>query len=141
MKTTTPLLVGTLLLGFLGVRFSFFTSVSNEDAAGLAAVVAAADPDNLPPPPPALPPWESAFVVVDGDPADADGILPVRGLHDLYKTERFRLAAAFQGRERARLAWESWLKANPPQPKHHVLYHSAVQPKKIQPQRLQGGPR
>jgi hypothetical protein len=124
-----------------GLRFSFFMPVTNQDTVRLKARMEAAGGQYVPPQPPDLPPWEPAFVLVEGDPTDADGILPVKGLHDLYKIERFRLAAAFQGRERARLAQATWLKANPPSPKHYVLYHYAVQPAKIHPQRLEGGPR
>lgn len=121
-----------------GVRFSFDMPVINRDTVRLKALFEAKGRQYVPPQPPELPEWEPAFVLVEGNPDDADGILPVKGLHDLYKIERFRLAAAFQGRERARTAREAWLKANPPQPKNPVLYHYPIQPEKIHPQRLQG---
>lgn len=119
-----------------GIRYSFFMPVGNVDSARLKTRMEAAGRQFDPLQTPELPQWEPTFVLVEGDPTDVEGILPVKGLHDLYQTERFRLAAAFQGRERARLARESWLKANPPQPKHHVLYHYAVQPKKNNPPTL-----
>jgi hypothetical protein len=124
-----------------GVRYSFFMPVFNQDTVRLKARMAAAGREYVPPQPPDLPLWEPAFVLVEGDPADAYGILPIKGLHDLYKIERFRLAAAFQSRLRASVAREGWLKANPPAPQHPVLYHYAVQPEKSYPQRVEGGPR
>lgn len=43
-------------------------------------------------------------------------LVPILSLHKLYEKEALRLAAAHAGRERARLAKEAEILANPPQP-------------------------
>ncbi len=46
-----------------------------------------------------------------------DEIVVIQSLHDIYNNELERLRTAYEGRERARLEREEYLKANPPQPK------------------------
>lgn len=62
----------------------------------------------------------AAFEIISGNP-DPETLASIQSLHDLYNTEYDRLLTAFQGRERARLAREAWLKAHPPQPKDIVI--------------------
>ena len=124
-----------------GTRYMLFLSVGNQDTARLSARMEAAGRVYVPPQIPELSTAEPAFVVVEGDPDDTEGIQPITAIHDYYKAERFRLAAAWQQREQDRLAHAAWLKANPPPPVHRVLRHYAVQPEKNVPQRLLGGER
>ena len=48
-------------------------------------------------------------------------MVSIQSLHDLYNSEYARLKTALEGRERARIEREAYLKANPPQPKDIVL--------------------
>jgi hypothetical protein len=45
----------------------------------------------------------------------------IQSLHDIYNSELERLRTAYEGRERARIEREEYLKANPPQPKDITL--------------------
>ena len=69
---------------------------------------------------PAFPEGPATFTIV-GTPPDAETLVPIQSLHDLYNSEFNRLKSAWEGRERARIEREAWLKANPPQPKNIVL--------------------
>lgn len=62
----------------------------------------------------------ATFKVTKGQPA-AEDLVAIQSLHDLYNTEYSRLLAAWQGRERARIEREAYLKAHPPQPKDITL--------------------
>ena len=70
---------------------------------------------------PELPVDQPGYVVTEGDPADAEGMAVMDGLHALYAKEKERLAAAYEGREQARIEREAYLKANPPKPKDLIL--------------------
>lgn len=45
----------------------------------------------------------------------------IQSLHDIYNSELERLKTAYEGRERARIEREEYLKANPPQPQDITL--------------------
>jgi len=75
---------------------------------------------NETPAPPDFPPGKTSFQIIGGAPAP-DVLIPIQTLHDLYHSEFGRLKAAYEGRERARIAREEYLKANPPQPKDITL--------------------
>ncbi len=70
--------------------------------------------------PPAFPDGKASFEIIGALPA-AEDLAPIQALHDLYNNEHARLKSAFEGRERARLEREAYLKANPPQPKDITL--------------------
>lgn len=63
---------------------------------------------------------KATFQVI-GELPDAENLVVVQSLHDLYNSEYERLRTAYEGRERARLDREEFLKANPPQPKDITL--------------------
>jgi hypothetical protein len=72
---------------------------------------------------PALPDFSddiASFQIAGKQPA-AEDIAPIQALHDLYNSELERLRTAFEGREKARIEHEAYLKANPPQPKNITL--------------------
>ena len=75
-----------------------------------------------PPEIPTLPEGKATYVVTGGTP-NTETLASIQSLHDLYNNEHTRLLAAFQGRERARLATGAELKAHPPKPKDIVLNH------------------
>ena len=81
---------------------------------------------------PGLPVGQPAYVVTKGDPADADGLALMDGLHALYAKEKDRLIAAYESREQARIEREAYLKANPPKPKDLILHY--WRGKRTQPQ-------
>lgn len=58
--------------------------------------------------------------IIGETPAAAD-IAPLQSLHEIYNSELAQLKTAYQGRERARIEHEAYLKANPPQPKDITL--------------------
>jgi hypothetical protein len=70
--------------------------------------------------PPTFPEGKAGFEII-GTPLTAEDLAPIQALHDLYNSEHARLKSAFEGRERARLEREAYLKAHPPQPKDITL--------------------
>jgi hypothetical protein len=64
---------------------------------------------------------EATWQIIGNPPADPADLVPIQSLHDLYNREHDRLLTAYQGRERARIAREADLLANPPKPKNITL--------------------
>lgn len=81
---------------------------------------------------PELPGDQPAYVLTKGDPADAEGLALMDGLHALYAKEKDILIAAYESREQARVEREADIKANPPKPKDLILHY--WHGKRIQPQ-------
>jgi hypothetical protein len=79
--------------------------------------------------PPTFPEGKAAFEII-GTPLTADELAPIQALHDLYNSEHARLKSAFEGRERARLEREAYLKSHPPQPQDITLnyWHTERKP-------------
>ena len=69
---------------------------------------------------PKFPVGKATFVISSGNPTPQT-LASIQSLHDLYNNEHARLAAAYEGRQRAQLQHEAYLKANPPQPKDITL--------------------
>lgn len=69
---------------------------------------------------PNLPEGKATFQITGNQPA-AEKFVVIQSLHDLYNNEYERLKTAYEGRERARIEREAYLKANPPQPKDITL--------------------
>ena len=103
---------GTTHSMLMGWGYADLESMSNLRAARLKAYGATA--------PPTFPEGKATFEII-GEPLAAEDLAPIQALHDLYNNEYARLKSAFEGRERARLAQEAYLKANPPQPKNITL--------------------
>ncbi len=72
------------------------------------------------PPLPTLVEGKASFSITSGKPTE-ETLAAVQSLHDLYTNEYPRLKAAYEGREKARIAEEAELKANPPKTKDLVL--------------------
>jgi hypothetical protein len=68
---------------------------------------------------------KATFQVV-GDAPAAGELVAIQSLHDLYNDEYQRLKTAHEGRERARIEREEYLKAHPPQPKDITLNYWRV---------------
>lgn len=65
---------------------------------------------------------------ITGDHQPAAGeLIVIQSLHEVYNSELERLRTAYEGRERARIEREAYLKANPPQPKDITLNYWRVQ--------------
>jgi hypothetical protein len=75
---------------------------------------------------PAFPDGPATFAIVGEQPAD-EILVSIQSLHDLYNSEYARLKTAMEGRERARIEREAYLKANPPQPKDITLNYWRVE--------------
>lgn len=63
---------------------------------------------------------KATFQIVGKQPS-AEDLVAIQSLHDIYNSEFERLKTAYEGRERARLEQEVYLKANPPQAKNITL--------------------
>ena len=86
----------------------------------LADLLASSNQENSGPALPVFPDGPATFII-DGEQPDAETLVPIQSLHDLYNSEYARLKTAWEGRERERIEREAWLKAHPPQPKNIVL--------------------
>ncbi len=106
--------------------FALFLGVGNLNSASLPAH----SPFRIPPDLPAGPP---VFRVIQGDPNDAEALLPVAALHEIHANESARLRQARILREQRKREREAELLANPPVPEGIVLYHWKVQPAKSIP--------
>jgi hypothetical protein len=62
-----------------------------------------------------------AFVITGGDTTDKESMDLSQGMHDLYRVEGARMAAAYQAREIAYEARKAYLLANPPVPKDVMI--------------------
>lgn len=108
--------------GWSNVDFNHFTGISTflgTDGAhhtymmgiGTEQVASEAAPDF---------PTEAPTFIPDGK-VPAEALIPIDSLHKIYAKDGAKLAAAHAGRERARLAKEADLLANPPQPKDLII--------------------
>jgi hypothetical protein len=70
---------------------------------------------------PEFPDGNAAFEITDDTEPTAEEMAVIQSLHDIYNSELARLRTAYDGRERARIEREEYLKANPPQPKDITL--------------------
>jgi len=64
---------------------------------------------------------KATFEVIGDTEPTAEELVVIQSLHDIYNSELERLKTAYEGRERARIEREEYLKANPPQPKDITL--------------------
>ncbi len=94
------------LLGTDGNQHSFFMGIGTEE---IPAENAPAFNTNSP-----------TFIPDQAD-IPAEALILVDSIHKIYATESEKLAAAHAGRERARVAEEAELLANPPQPKDLII--------------------
>ncbi len=107
-------------VGTDGATRNLMTMWSTVDIDRLRDLMARHGRTYVPPVIPDLPPGKAAFVIASGTPT-AENLASIQSIHDVYHNEHARLLTAYQGRERARLAQEAELKANPPRPKDIVL--------------------
>ena len=103
-----------------GDTHSIFMSWSNVDIDRMTDMFAAKGREYDAPDMPDFPEGLATFKIIGNQPA-AEDIVPIQALHDLYNNELQRLKTAYEGRERARIEREAYLKANPPQPKNITL--------------------
>ena len=107
---------------------------SVEDTVRMAAKLAARGMEYQAPAIPVFPAGPATFSFVGAQP-DAETLVAIQSLHDVYNSEYARLKTAYEGRERARIAHDAWLKANPPQPKNITLNYWRTE----KPASAQGG--
>lgn len=62
-----------------------------------------------------------AIFEIEGDQPETEDLVIIQSLHDIYNNEFAQLRTAFEGRERARIEQEAYLKANPPRPQDITL--------------------
>jgi hypothetical protein len=70
---------------------------------------------------PAFPEDKASFAITGDHQPDREALVAIESLHDLYNSGIENLRSAYEGRERARIEREEYLKANPPQPKDITL--------------------
>jgi hypothetical protein len=75
---------------------------------------------------PNFPQGKATFQVI-GRPPATEELAPIQALHDIYNSQFVRLKCAYEGREKARIERESYLRANPPKPKNITLNYWRVQ--------------
>ena len=105
-----------------GRQYALIMSHSNMDIDRWSEFMERHGKEYIAPPVPELPAGDATFVVTDGTPPE-DALAPVIALHQLYNKDWEKLKAAYEGRERARLEREEFLRANPPRPKNIVIRH------------------
>lgn len=93
----------------------------NEDVDRMAEIYAAAGLEYDSPAPPDFPEGKATFQIIGDTEPTAEERVVIQSLLDIYNSELERLRTAFEGRERARIEREEYLKANPPQPKDITL--------------------
>jgi hypothetical protein len=87
----------------------------------LADLYATKGREYTPPEMPEFTEGKATFQVTGDCKPSAEDLAAIQSLHDLYNSEHARLLTAWQGREKARLEQEAYLKAHPPQPKDITL--------------------
>ncbi len=97
-----------------GVQYQLMMGIGNETESQTQKRAARAGVTAASPAVPQLPTDRPAYVLIEGDAGDAESLVPLDGLHWLYQKEKARLTAAYEGRERARIGHEAYLKAHPP---------------------------
>jgi hypothetical protein len=93
---------------------------SNMDIERMAEIWSARGLEYDAPDMPEFPEGKASFQII-GEQPDVEKLAPVQALHDIYNSEYERLKTAYEGRERARIEREAYLKLNPPQPKNITL--------------------
>ena len=76
---------------------------------------------------PDFPEGKATFEITGDHQPAAEEWFVIQSLHDVYNSELERLKTAYQGRERARIEREAYLKAHPPQPKDITLNYWRVE--------------
>lgn len=69
---------------------------------------------------PDFPDGKATFKITGKQP-EAEDLMVLQSLHDIYNKEYEHLLTAYEGRERARLQQQAYLKAHPPNPKNITL--------------------
>ena len=107
-------------IGSDGKTRSIIMAWDIQEIEGLKELTSAQEGHNGLPLLPIIAEGKATFAITSGK-ATEESLAAVQSLHDLYDNEHTRLLAAYEGREKARLAQEAELKANPPKPKDIVL--------------------
>jgi len=110
-----------------GEKRSLFLMWSIQDIDRIADLFASHGREYHGPNIPAFPEGPATFTIVGEQPDDPSALVPIQSLHDLYNSEYARLKTAWDGRERARIEREAYLKAHPPQPKNITLNYWRVE--------------
>ena len=94
---------------------------SNVDLDRMAELYAAKGREYDAPDLPFFPEGKATFEIAGESQPTAEELVVIQSIHDIYNSELERLKTAYEGRERARIEREEYLKANPPQPKDITL--------------------
>ncbi len=103
-----------------GETHTIFMSWGNADLDRLTKFRAAAGQQDRAPVIPAFAQGTASFQF-EGVQPDADELIAIQSLHDLYHNNLAALTSAWQGLERARIAREAYLKAHPPKPENITI--------------------
>ena len=104
-----------------GATCSLFMMWSNQNVARMADLFTVQSREYHGPNMPDFSNGSATFSIFGKQPNNPSVLVPIQSLHDIYNSEYRRLKTAYEGRERARLQREAYLKANPPRPKNITL--------------------
>ena len=104
-----------------GATCSLFMMWSNQNVARMADLFTVQSREYHGPNMPDFSNGSATFVIFGKQPNNPSVLVPIQSLHDIYNSEYGRLKTAYEGRERARIEREAYLKANPPRPKNITL--------------------
>lgn len=109
-----------------GTDYYLFMGMGRENTAARRRLVERLGKTYTPPAIPALPPDETpAFVVTKGDAADHAATAPITALHEYFSANSATLKAQQAARERARIEYEAYIRAHPPQPQDVLIRYAA----------------
>jgi hypothetical protein len=113
-------------IGSDGKSRSIMMAWDNQEIASLEELAATPESNDGLPKLLILAEGKATFSITSGKPSE-ETLAAIQSLHDLYNNEQPRLRAAYEGREKTRLAQEAELKAHPPKPKDLVLSFSRTE--------------
>ncbi len=104
-----------------GQTHSIFMSWENIDIDSKTDPKSTQSYENNMPEIPEFPEGMATWQITGKPPTDTKALIPIQSLHDIYNKEHDRLLEAYEGRERARIKEQAYLKAHPPKPKNITL--------------------
>ena len=90
------------------------------------------------PVPPDFKSGEITYQLTEGETTHSAALADLETLHNLYRTDGYRLKQAYEIREKAIAERKAWLEANPPKPEDIIVRHWDIPSPKAQPSKEEG---